>query len=66
MYRRTRETEDHYLALLSASAGEPVTAFVGAGWTAAGDFDSVHEWWAYLSGYATRLAEPVAVTVVGR
>jgi pectinesterase len=61
-----RETEDHYLALITATPGEPVTAYVGAGWTAAGDLDRVEDWWEYLDGFAARLAQPVEVIVVGR
>ena len=61
-----RETDDHYLALLNAAPDDPVTAYVGAGWTAAGDFDSAEDWWAYLDTFVARLDAPVVVTMLGR
>ena len=53
----------HYLATLTAQPGEPVVSYVGAGWTASGDVDSIEDWWAVLDGEAARLATPVVVTV---
>ncbi|HMB89849.1 MAG TPA: DUF4861 domain-containing protein [Rhodothermales bacterium] len=58
-----QETDDHYLALLTARPGESVVQYVGAGWTASGDFDSVEDWWAYLDAFAERLQTPLRVTI---
>jgi pectinesterase len=58
-----RETDDHYLALLTATPGEPIVHYAGAGWTASGDFDSVQDWWAHLDALAQRLQHPVRVTL---
>ena len=41
----------------------PVVSYVGAGWTASGDVDSVADWWALLDAEAARLGAPVVVTV---
>lgn len=53
----------HYLAAVTARPGEPVVSYVGAGWTASGDMDSVEDWWAVLDAEARRLAAPVRVTL---
>ncbi|HEX2093189.1 MAG TPA: DUF4861 domain-containing protein [Longimicrobiaceae bacterium] len=60
-----RETADHYLALSTARPGVPTVQYVGAGWTASGDFRSVEDWWAHLDAFARRLATPVQVTLAG-
>jgi pectinesterase len=59
-----RETADHYLAFTQARPGEAVVHYVGAGWTASGDFDDVESWWAYLDTVAARLQTPLEVTLV--
>jgi len=51
------------VAVGAARPGEPVVTYVGAGWTASGDFPTPQAWWAYLDGFAERLAAPVRVTV---
>ena len=58
-----QETDDHYLALLTATPGAPVVQYVGAGWTASGDFNTVEDWWAYLDTFAQRLQTPLRVTM---
>lgn len=58
-----KETNDHYMALSHAKSGEPVSYYIGAGWTASGDFHTVTDWWSYLDEQAQRLASPLAVTV---
>ena len=59
-----KETDTHYLALSHARSGEPVTYYIGAGWTGSGDFRDVTDWWNYLDSFAQRLGTPLAVTVV--
>lgn len=59
------ELADHYVAVARARPGTAASQYVGAGWTASGDFGSVEEWWAYLDRFAQRLAAPVRVTIVG-
>jgi pectinesterase len=59
-----RETVDHYLALLTAAPGGTVTQYVGAGWTASGDFESVQDWWAHADTFAQRLQAPLRVSVL--
>lgn len=59
-----RETADHYLLQASARSGVPVVHYVGAGWTASGDFHSVEDWWRHLDRLSERLASPIAVTLV--
>ncbi|HEX8694797.1 MAG TPA: DUF4861 domain-containing protein [Longimicrobium sp.] len=59
----SRETDDHYVAVASARPGTPAVQYVGAGWTASGDFRTVEDWWRYLDAFAERLANPVRVTV---
>lgn len=58
-----KETGNHYLAIGSARAGAPAVHYVGAGWTASGDFPTPQSWWAYLDRFADRLASPITVTI---
>ena len=58
-----KENADHYLAIGRARSGVPAVHYIGAGWTASGDFPTPQSWWAYLNDYADRLASPIKVTV---
>jgi pectinesterase len=58
-----KETGDHYLAMSHAKSGEKVVHYIGAGWTASGDFPTPQSWWAYLDDFAKRLASPIKITV---
>jgi pectinesterase len=58
-----KETGDHYLAIGSATSGQPATHYIGAGWTSSGDFPTPQSWWAYLDNFADRLASPISVTM---
>ena len=57
-----KETSNHYVAISSATSGQPVVHYIGAGWTASGDFPTPQSWWSYLDQFAKRLASPVRVT----
>lgn len=57
-----KETDNHYLAISSAKSGVPVVHYIGAGWTASGDFHTPQSWWAYLDSFADRLASPIRVS----
>jgi pectinesterase len=57
-----KEAHNHYLAVSRATPGQPVVHYIGAGWTASGDFPTPQAWWAYLDAVAQRLASPVKVT----
>lgn len=57
-----KETGNHYLAVSNARSGVPVVHYVGAGWTASGDFPTPQSWWAFLDSFARRLANPIRVT----
>lgn len=57
------ETDDHYLLRAVARDGETVTQYVGAGWTASGDFPGVEAWWQHLDAIAERLQNPLRVTL---
>ena len=61
--RDWKETGDHYLAIGTAKSGIPATHYIGAGWTASGDFPTPQSWWAYLDTFADRLGSPISVTV---
>ena len=61
-----KETNDHYLALARARSSEPMSYYIGAGWTASGDFHDVRDWWSYLDEQAQRIATPLVVTVEAR
>ena len=65
-WRDWKEIANHYLAIGTAKSGEPAVHYVGAGWTASGDFPTPQSWWAYLDSFARRLASPVKVTVAAR
>nr|MBA3404679.1 DUF4861 family protein [Gemmatimonadaceae bacterium] len=58
-----RETHNHYLAISRARSGETVVHYVGAGWTASGDFPDPQSWRAYLDNFARRLSSPIEVTL---
>lgn len=58
-----KEIGNHYLAIGSARAGAPAVHYVGAGWTASGDFPTPQSWWAYLDRFADRLVSPITVTI---
>jgi pectinesterase len=58
-----KETDVHYMAISRARSGEPVSYWVGAGWTASGDFHEVRDWWMYLDQWAQRLSSPIKTTV---
>lgn len=58
-----KETSDHYLAIAHAASGEKAVHYIGAGWTASGDFPTPQSWWAYLDDFADRLALPIVVTI---
>jgi len=57
-----KETPTHYLAISQAVSGQPVVHYIGAGWTASGDFPTPQSWWKYLDEYSMRIASPVRVT----
>ena len=61
-----KETNDHYFAVSHAMSGEPVSYWIGAGWTDSGDFRDVRDWWMYLDNFAQRLSTPLKVTVEGQ
>jgi len=57
-----KETGTHYLAISRATSGQAVVHYIGAGWTASGDFPTPQSWWSYLDQFSLRLASPVRVT----
>jgi pectinesterase len=59
--RDWKEISNHYLAIGSAKSGVPAVHYIGAGWTASGDFPTPQSWWAYLDSFADRLASPIQV-----
>lgn len=61
--RDWKEVHNHYLGVSHAKSGQPVVHYVGAGWTASGDFPNPQSWWEYLDNYAKRLAAPLVVKV---
>lgn len=58
-----KETDTHYLALSHAKSGEPVSYYMGGGWTGSGDFRDVNDWWNYLDAFAQRLTTPLVIDV---
>ena len=60
-----KEAHGHYLAITHATPGQPVVHYIGAGWTASGDFPTPQSWWTYLDATAQRIAAPIAVTMSG-
>jgi pectinesterase len=61
-----KETDDHFVLTATARSGQPVTHYMGAGWTGSRDFGDVQDWWNYLDAYARRLAAPLKVSVGGK
>lgn len=57
-----KETPTHYVAISHAASGQPVVHYIGAGWTASGDFPTPQSWWSYLDQVSMRLTSPVRVT----
>ena len=60
-----KEVHGHYLAVSQAQAGVPVVHYIGAAWTAGGDFPTPQTWWRHLDEQAQRLVSPVRVTIGG-
>lgn len=58
-----RENDDHYFLVSHTKPGQPVSYWIGAGWTDSGDFHDVRDWWNYLDHFASRLSSPIKVTV---
>ena len=61
---RIGPADGHHAAFARARSGVPVVHYVGAGWTASGDFASVESWWAYLDRLGRRLAAPLQVELL--
>jgi pectinesterase len=40
-----------------------VVHYIGAGWTASGDFPTPQSWWSYLDQFSMRLGAPVRVRI---
>ena len=57
-----KETATHYVAISRAASGQPVVHYIGAGWTASGDFPTSQSWLRYLDQSAMRLGSPVTVS----
>ena len=51
------------LAITEARVGEPLTYYLGAGWSRSGDFADAGEWEAYVARFAERKAWPLRATV---
>ncbi len=60
-----RDTDDHFLAVASMAPGKPIVHYIGAGWTASGDFRAPQDWWKALDTLAARLDAPIRVMLVG-
>ncbi len=60
-----KDADDHFFALATARPGTPVVHYIGAGWTASGDFRTPQDWWRVLDTLARRLDAPIRVTVEG-
>ena len=60
-----KEVHGHYLAVSHAQSGVPVVHYIGAAWTAGGDFPTPQSWWRHLDEQARRLASPVRTTIGG-
>ena len=59
-----KETNDHYLAVSRAKSGEPVSYYIGAGWTDSGDFRDVRDWWTISIRPRSATRRRVAITFV--
>jgi pectinesterase len=58
-----KETDDHYMAVSHATSGEPMSYWIGAGWTDSGDYRDLKDWYTYLDQWAQRLSTPLTITV---
>ena len=58
-----QETDTHIMAIARAEPGRPIVHYIGAGWTASGDFVGAADWWRHLDNLAQRLASPIKVTM---
>ena len=58
-----KDGADHFFALATAEPGQPVVHYIGAGWTASGDFREPQDWWRALDTLAARLDAPIRVTL---
>ncbi len=60
-----KDGDDHFFALAGAKPGETLVHWIGAGWTASGDFRQPQDWWSHLDNLAARLQAPIRVSVEG-
>ena len=58
-----KETDEHYMALSRAKSGDPVSYWIGAGWTDSGDYRDVKDWYTYLDQWAQRLSNPIKLQI---
>lgn len=57
------EAEDHYLVIMDAEIGTPITYYSGAGWTESNDFADMYAWDVYLDEYLLCIKSPLKVQV---
>ena len=51
------------LILATATPGQPLRSYAGAGWSKAGEFTTQEKWLAYIAAESARLASPVRVSL---
>jgi pectinesterase len=64
--KQIKEDNIHVLMLGNARLGKAVTYYAGAGWTHSNDFTTMDSWNTYLTGFAKKIAAPLAVSVTAR
>jgi hypothetical protein len=57
------DTKDHVVIITSATPGEPITYFAGAGWDKSPDIHNLTDWDNHLAQCAKRVMSPIKVTV---
>lgn len=57
-----RELEADHLAICSATTGQPVRYYAGAGWSKSGPFSTQEKWHAYVQQCAQNLQAPLTIT----
>ncbi len=62
-FKRFASDDRNDLVLASATPGQPLRYYAGAGWSRAGEFTTKEKWLAYIAAASARVASPIKVTV---
>lgn len=65
-FKRFATDDRNDLVLASATPGQPLRYYAGAGWSRAGEFTTKEKWHAYIAAASARIASPIKVTLAAK